>query len=146
MNFKERMDELVDLLNDANYRYYVLDDPKMPDFEYDMLLRELENLEAEYPQFAQADSPTKRVGGEALSQFEKVSHPVPLMSLQDVFSTEELTEQEDVQTVLECQTAQREQDHGKVGIVQVDTLSRNLHVNLIFGDILRGSDRRYISL
>jgi len=87
---KERIESLTKQLNEANYRYYVLDDPQMPDFEYDMLLRELENLEAKYPQFAQVDSPTKRVGGEALSKFEKVTHPVPLMSLQDVFSLEEL--------------------------------------------------------
>ena len=64
----------------------------MPDFEYDRLLRELEVLEAEHPLFALPDSPTKRVGGEALSKFEKVEHPVPLMSLQDVFSPEELRE------------------------------------------------------
>ena len=92
MNFKERMDNLVELLNTANYRYYVLDDPQMLDFEYDRLLRELEELEAEHPEFAREDSPTKRVGGEALSKFEKVTHPVPLMSLQDVFSMEELDE------------------------------------------------------
>ena len=92
MNFKERMDELVGQLNAANYRYYVLDDPQMPDFEYDHLLRELENLEADHPEYARMDSPTKRVGGEALSKFEKVTHPVPLMSLQDVFSIEELDE------------------------------------------------------
>lgn len=92
MNPKERMDELTNLLLDANYRYYVLDDPQMPDFEYDRLLRELEILEQENPTLARADSPTKRVGGEALSQFEKVSHPVPLMSLQDVFSDEELVD------------------------------------------------------
>ena len=92
MNFKERMDELVQQLNRANYRYYVLDDPQMLDFEYDSLLRELENLEAAHPEFARVDSPTKRVGGEALSKFEKVTHPVPLMSLQDVFSMEELKE------------------------------------------------------
>ena len=90
MNFKERMDQLVQQLNEANYRYYVLDNPQMLDFEYDQLLRELENLEAEHPEFARQDSPTKRVGGEALSKFEKVLHPVPLMSLQDVFSVEEL--------------------------------------------------------
>ena len=89
---KERIEELTALLTQANYRYYVLDDPTMPDFEYDRLLRELEELEAEYPEFAAADSPTRRVGGEALSQFEKVNHPVPLMSLQDVFSREELKE------------------------------------------------------
>lgn len=90
MNPKERIEELTALLKEAGYRYYVLDDPTMPDYEYDRLLRELENLEAENPEFAAEDSPTKRVGGEAVSQFEKVTHPVPLMSLQDVFSVEEL--------------------------------------------------------
>ena len=90
MEVRKRIDELVTLLNDANYRYYVLDDPKMPDFEYDRLLRELEILEGEHPDFARSDSPTKRVGGEALNKFDKVTHPVPLMSLQDVFSMEEL--------------------------------------------------------
>lgn len=92
MNAKERIAELTQLLNDANHRYYVLDDPQMPDFEYDRLLRELEILEGENPQFALAESPTNRVGGEALSQFQKYTHPVPLMSLQDVFSDEELKE------------------------------------------------------
>ena len=90
MNPKDRIEELTATLQEANYRYYVLDDPKIQDFEYDRLLRELEELEATYPEWASEDSPTKRVGGEALSQFEKVTHPVPLMSLQDVFSMEEL--------------------------------------------------------
>ena len=90
MNPKERIEELTATLQEANYRYYVLDAPKIQDFEYDRLLRELEELEATYPEWASEDSPTKRVGGEALSQFEKVTHPVPLMSLQDVFSMEEL--------------------------------------------------------
>ena len=92
MDPKERILELTELLKEANYRYYVLDDPNMQDFEYDRLLRELEELEAANPELALPDSPTKRVGGEALSQFEKVQHPVPLMSLQDVFSMEELEE------------------------------------------------------
>lgn len=92
MDPKKRMEDLVSILSDANYRYYVLDDPKMPDFEYDQLLRELEILEAEYPVYADPNSPTRRVGGEALSKFKKVNHPVPLMSLQDVFSEEELRE------------------------------------------------------
>ena len=92
MNPKDRILELSSQLTEANYRYYVLDDPTMPDFEYDHLLRELEELEAANPELAAADSPTKRVGGEALSQFEKVVHPVPLMSLQDVFSMVELNE------------------------------------------------------
>ena len=92
MEAKQRIQELTDLLNDANYRYYVLDDPTMPDFEYDRLLRELEVLESENPSLALPNSPTQRVGGQALSKFEKVEHPVPLMSLQDVFSPEELRE------------------------------------------------------
>ena len=90
MEIQKRIEELTKILNDANYRYYVLDDPQMHDFEYDRLLRELEVLEAENPQFAQQDSPTQRIGGAALSKFEKVNHIVPLMSLQDVFSMEEL--------------------------------------------------------
>lgn len=90
MEPKERIAELTAQLTEAGYRYYVLDNPTMPDFEYDHLLRELEDLEKAYPDYALPDSPTKRVGGAALSQFEKITHPVPLMSLQDVFSMEEL--------------------------------------------------------
>ena len=92
MEVKKRIEELSSLLKEANYRYYVLDDPQMPDFEYDRLLRELEELENANPELIAADSPTQRVGGKALDQFEKVEHPVPLMSLQDVFSPEELEE------------------------------------------------------
>ncbi len=92
MNPQEEILTLTRELNEAGHRYYVLDDPTMPDFEYDRKLRQLEELEMAYPQFAQADSPTKRVGGEALSQFQPVVHEVPLESLQDVFSFEELEE------------------------------------------------------
>ena len=92
MDKQKRIMELTSILNEANYQYYVQDAPTMPDFTYDRLLRELEELEKENPELALPDSPTKRVGGEALSKFEKYTHPVPLMSLQDVFSREELTE------------------------------------------------------
>ncbi len=92
MEPRERIKELTALLTQANYQYYVLDDPTMLDFEYDRLLRELEDLEKANPELTLPDSPTKRVGGQALSKFEKYTHPVPLMSLQDVFSREELTE------------------------------------------------------
>ena len=92
METKERIRELTQMINEANYQYYVLDDPKMADFAYDALLRELENLEKEYPQYADPASPTQRVGGVPLSKFEKVTHSVPLMSLQDVFSEDELLE------------------------------------------------------
>ena len=90
MEAKQRIKELSDLLTEANYRYYVLDDPQMPDFEYDRLLRELEELEKENPHLVRPDSPAQRVGGMAVSEFRKVEHPVPLNSLQDVFSLEEL--------------------------------------------------------
>lgn len=92
MEAKKRIEELTALLQDANYRYYVLDDPHMPDFEYDRLMRELEELEQANPELASPDSPTRRVGGEVLSKFQEVVHPVPLMSLQDVFSMEELAD------------------------------------------------------
>ena len=92
MDPRKRIEELTAILTEANYRYYVLDDPQMHDFEYDRLLRELEEMEFTHPELAREDSPTKRVGGQALSQFEKYAHPVPLMSLQDVFSQEELTD------------------------------------------------------
>ena len=90
MEIRQRMDELIQVLNDANYQYYVLDNPTMQDFEYDHLLRELEDLEKSVPELIREDSPTQRVGGQALTKFEKVEHSVPLMSLQDVFSMEEL--------------------------------------------------------
>lgn len=92
MEPKEQIRLLTEQLNAANYQYYVLDNPQMPDFEYDHLLRQLEELEQAHPKLALPESPTKRVGGQALSQFEKVTHQVPLMSLQDVFSQEELTD------------------------------------------------------
>lgn len=92
MEIKNQIDRITNELNEANYQYYVLDDPQMLDFEYDRLLRQLEELESQYPQFAREDSPTKRVGGQALSAFHQVVHTVPLMSLQDVFSLDELND------------------------------------------------------
>lgn len=90
MNPREEISQLTRELEYQNYCYYVLDDPKIPDFEYDRKLRRLEELEAKFPELASPLSPTRRVGGSALSQFEKVNHAVPLESLQDVFSFDEL--------------------------------------------------------
>lgn len=92
MDPKTEILQLTEKLNRANYEYYVLDNPTMADFEYDHLLRRLEELEAEYPELASPLSPAKRVGGQALDHFEKVEHPVPLESLQDVFSQDEVAE------------------------------------------------------
>ena len=88
----QRIAELRQQLNEWSYQYYVLDDPTVPDYDYDMALRELEQLEAKHPETITPDSPTQRVGGEALTSFAPVHHPVPLESLQDVFSDEEMLE------------------------------------------------------
>lgn len=90
MNDYEKIQTLRKELNEHNYQYYVLDTPTITDFEYDRMLRELEELEALYPEFITPDSPTQRVGGKALDSFQQVIHRVPLQSLQDVFSEEEL--------------------------------------------------------
>jgi DNA ligase (NAD+) len=87
---KIRAEQLVKLINYHNNKYHMQDNPEIDDFEYDMLLRELENIEASYPELIMPDSPTQRVGGHALALFEKVRHTVPMESLQDVFSKEEL--------------------------------------------------------
>lgn len=92
MEFKEEIERLRRELNEHNYSYYVKDAPTISDFEYDKLLRRLEELEAEHPETVTPDSPTQRVGGQALESFAQVEHRVPLESLQDVFDLEELSD------------------------------------------------------
>ncbi|MGN0550546.1 MAG: NAD-dependent DNA ligase LigA [Acutalibacteraceae bacterium] len=87
---KVRVKELTEIINYHNNRYYNQDSPEISDYEYDMLLRELENLEQEYPSLLFENSPTQRVGGEAAQKFAPVSHSVPMESLHDAFSAEEL--------------------------------------------------------
>ncbi len=87
---KKRIDELKALINEHDYRYYVLDAPTISDIEYDVLMRELQRLEAAHPALTSADSPTQRVGGQPLAQFHKVQHQYPLMSLGNAFNEEEL--------------------------------------------------------
>lgn len=87
-----RIKELKDILNKSGYEYYVLDNPTMSDFEYDRLMQELIKLEGEFPEFATADSPTQRVGGEVADGFAEVVHTVQMQSLADVFSKDELYE------------------------------------------------------
>ncbi|MCC8192952.1 MAG: NAD-dependent DNA ligase LigA [Ruminococcus sp.] len=82
---KNRIDKLVEDLNSYSYQYYVLDNPSISDYDYDMMNNELKELEEKYPEYLRADSPTQRVGGEAANGFEKVSHAVQMASLQDVF-------------------------------------------------------------
>ena len=89
---KQRIDELTSILKKANYEYYNLDNPSITDQEYDKYLRELINLEEEYPEYADPNSPTKRVGGEAIDKFAKVHHAIPMISLSNVFNEEEIRE------------------------------------------------------
>ncbi len=89
---QQRAAELRDQLAYHNYRYYVLDNPEIPDIEYDRLFRELQALEAQYPILVTPDSPTQRVGAEPLKGFAEVRHEIPMLSLGNVFSEEELVD------------------------------------------------------
>lgn len=87
---RNRIAELTEQLNEHNYRYYVLAKPTISDYEFDMLLKELEQLEIDYPAFADPDSPTKRVGGDITKDFEQVVHQYPMLSLSNTYSEQEL--------------------------------------------------------
>ena len=87
---KKRIKELTEIINQANYEYYNLDNPTITDQEYDKYLRELINLEEKYPDLADPNSPSKRVGGEAIDKFNKVTHAIPMISLANVFNEEEI--------------------------------------------------------
>ena len=87
---KKRIQELTSILRQANYEYYNMDNPSITDQEYDKYLRELINLEEKYPLLADPNSPTKRVGGEAIDKFVKVKHSIPMISLSNVFNEEEI--------------------------------------------------------
>lgn len=91
-NLMQKIEELRKKLEYHAYKYYVEDSPEISDYEYDMMFRELQKLEKEHPEYSDENSPTKRVGGKALDKFVKVRHTVPLGSLADVFSFEELKE------------------------------------------------------
>lgn len=86
----QRIAQLRSELDAHNYRYYVLDEPSVPDAEYDRLFRELQALEAEHPELVTPESPTQRVGGEALSAFAEVRHEVPMLSLGNAFEEDDL--------------------------------------------------------
>ncbi|MGW8309570.1 MAG: NAD-dependent DNA ligase LigA [Thiogranum sp.] len=88
----QRAETLRKQIRHHNYRYYVLDDPEIPDAEYDRLLRALQELEAQYPELVSDDSPTQRVGAQPLSEFGEVRHEVPMLSLDNAFDDTELAE------------------------------------------------------
>ena len=80
-NTQGRVAELYQQINEFNYQYYVLDDPSVPDAEYDRLMLELQSLEASFPELVSPDSPTQRVGGQALSAFSQITHELPISCL-----------------------------------------------------------------
>ena len=87
---KERYDELIKLIEKANYEYYTLDNPSITDREYDNLMSELIDIENKYPEIRRADSPSEKIGGEVISEFQKVAHKVPMFSISDVFNESEI--------------------------------------------------------
>ena len=86
------INELRRRLNDASHRYHVLDESDIPDIEYDTMLRELESLEAAHPEFADPNSPTRRIGDAPSGRFEQITHAVPMLSLSNAFSDEEVAD------------------------------------------------------
>ena len=87
---KKRIEELVKIINEADYNYHTLDNPTITDQEYDKYIRELFDLESEYPEYILENSPTHRVGGKVLDEFSKVTHKIPMMSLSNVFNESEI--------------------------------------------------------
>lgn len=129
---KNRVEELTKLLNYHSYKYYVEDSPQISDFEYDKLLRELEDLEAKYPELQDANSPTRRVGGAVLSKFESVIHQVRMESLQDAFNKNEILDfDKRVSSVIS--------DYSYVVEHKIDGLSVSLEY--VDGKFTRGSTR-----
>lgn len=90
MDAKKRIEELTEIIEKANYEYYILATPSLTNQEWDSLLRELEKLEEEYPEYAKDTSPTKRVGGTVIDKFKKIRHRIPMLSLPDVFDIDEI--------------------------------------------------------
>lgn len=90
MDIRKRIDELVDIITEADYNYHTLDNPTISDQEYDKYLRELFLLEEQYPEYIREDSPTRRVGGKVLDEFKKITHKIPMMSLSNVFNESEI--------------------------------------------------------
>ena len=89
---ENRIQELTEIINKANHDYYTLDNPTITDQEYDRYMEELQRLEEEYPQYKKIDSPTQRVGSEVISEFKKVTHEIPMLSLGDIFNEDEIIE------------------------------------------------------
>ena len=132
MNPKERIDQLVALLNQYSFEYYVLDNPSVSDQEFDGYLNELIQLEKTHPEWIRMDSPTQRVGGIAIDKFVKVEHSTPMLSLSNVFNEEELRD-------FDAKIKKEVKDFSYVAELKIDGLS----ISLIYenGQLVRGATR-----
>ncbi|MDD2435615.1 MAG: NAD-dependent DNA ligase LigA [Bacilli bacterium] len=129
---EKRMEELIKLINKANYEYYTLDKPSISDQEYDRYIQELISLEQDYPELMRNDSPNVRVGGQVIDEFKKVTHEIPMLSLGNVFNQEEVIEFD--------MKIRKEVEHPKyVCELKIDGLS----VSLLYkdGELVRGATR-----
>jgi DNA ligase (NAD+) len=131
----QRLDELRRALHDANYEYYVLDAPTLSDAEWDALLRELKQIEARHPELIAADSPTQRVGAEPATQFAKVRHLSPMLSLDNAFSAAELRAWEE----RNARIASEVRDGGYVAELKIDGTAVALRYE--DGLLIRGATR-----
>lgn len=127
----DRMNEIIEILNKANYEYYVLDNPSITDQEYDRYMQELIKIESNHPEWSRDDSPTKRVGGEVISEFKKIVHEKPMLSLSNVFNEDEIR--------LFDERIKKEVKPNYVCELKIDGLS----VSLLYkkGKLLRGATR-----
>lgn len=131
-DIEKRIEDLTNELNHHNHKYYVEDSPEISDFEFDSMLVELEKLEEEYPQYKKSNSPTTRVGGEAVKGFAEVRHEIPMLSQQKAFSKEEILDfDKRVKAVVP--------DAEYVVEQKIDGLSVSLEY--IDGEFVRGSTR-----
>ena len=126
-----RMNEIIDIINKANYEYYALDNPTITDQEYDRYMQELIKIEKEHPDWVREDSPTKRVGGEVISQFKKIIHEKPMLSLSNVFNEDEIRQFDE--------RIKKEVNPNYVCELKIDGLS----VSLLYkkGKLVRGATR-----
>lgn len=133
MNPKDEIIELTRIIQEHNKNYYVLDAPVITDYEYDMLMQRLKNLEEENPELVAPDSPTQRVGGQALAKFSQIEHDVPLESLNDVFSFDELS------TFAARMDSSLSEPHSYVVEPKIDGLSMALEY--VDGQFVKGATR-----
>ena len=139
---KARIEELRGIIEYHNKRYYDDDNPEISDFEYDMLNNELKNLEKEFPEFITADSNTQKVGGHVKEGFSEVTHEVPLQSLQDVFSIEELEEfDKRVKKQLRIEENNSSEDNKLNYVVETKIDGLSVALEYINGEFVRGATR-----